>query len=48
MKQLDKPLISCHFTITRQLRGHLDGTAGGPLLELRAGHAGAGASSASL
>jgi hypothetical protein len=32
VEQLDKPLTSCHFT--RQLRAHLDGTAGDPSLEL--------------
>ena len=34
VEQLDKPLSRCHFT--RQLRAHLDGTAGDPSLELLA------------
>ena len=39
VEQLDKPLSSCHFT--RQLRAHLDGTAGDPSLELLAEPTGA-------
>ena len=39
VEQLDKPLSSCHFT--RQLRAHLDGTAGDPSLELLAEQTGA-------